>query len=120
MVGREWCGALATGCGRRCCKFRAMRNQFAFAFVAAAMLTGCKKKSSDQGAGTPPVPSRDAARPEPADAAKTPEAPALPAGTIVVRVGFQTPESVLHDPSSDTYLVSNINGGPVDVDDNGF
>ena len=42
-------------------------------------------------------------------------------GAIVVsEVGFQTPESVLHEPASDVYLVSNINGGPLDTDGNGF
>lgn len=35
-------------------------------------------------------------------------------------VGFQTPESVLHDPAADVYLVSNINGAPLAKDDNGF
>jgi hypothetical protein len=34
--------------------------------------------------------------------------------------GFSTPESVLHDEAADVYLVSNINGGPLDEDDNGF
>ncbi|MGD8277703.1 MAG: hypothetical protein PVH00_06740 [Gemmatimonadota bacterium] len=38
----------------------------------------------------------------------------------VTGVGFMTPESVLHDPVADVYLVSNINGSPVDRDDNGF
>jgi hypothetical protein len=31
-----------------------------------------------------------------------------------------TPESVLHDPLTDAYLVSNINGSPLEADDNGF
>ncbi|MFH1762644.1 MAG: hypothetical protein ABIF09_00505 [Gemmatimonadota bacterium] len=35
-------------------------------------------------------------------------------------VGFSTPESVLHDPEADVYLVANINGGSADVDGNGF
>jgi sugar lactone lactonase YvrE len=40
---------------------------------------------------------------------------------IAVRgVGFATPESVLHDPLTDAYLVSNINGSPLEADDNGF
>ena len=40
---------------------------------------------------------------------------------IAVRdVGFATPESVLHDPLTDSYLVSNINGSPLEADDNGF
>ena len=38
----------------------------------------------------------------------------------VAGVGFSTPESVLHDPTADVYLVSNINGGPLDRDGNGF
>lgn len=40
---------------------------------------------------------------------------------ITVReVGFQTPESVLYDAAADVYLVSNINGSPLEKDDNGF
>jgi sugar lactone lactonase YvrE len=34
--------------------------------------------------------------------------------------GFATPESVLYDPDEDEYLVSSINGPPVDTDNNGF
>ncbi len=34
--------------------------------------------------------------------------------------GFATPESVVYDPAGDRYLVSNINGRPVDVDNDGF
>jgi sugar lactone lactonase YvrE len=40
-------------------------------------------------------------------------------GDLVIS-GFSTPESVLHDAAADVYLVSNINGGPADKDDNGF
>ena len=35
-------------------------------------------------------------------------------------IGLQTPESVLHDADADVYLVSNINGAPLEHDDNGF
>ncbi len=45
------------------------------------------------------------------------------ADTGAVRVadaGLQTPESVLHDADADVYLVSNINGTPLDKDGNGF
>lgn len=38
----------------------------------------------------------------------------------LANAGFQTPESVLHDPVADVYLVSNINGSPLGKDDNGF
>jgi hypothetical protein len=39
---------------------------------------------------------------------------------VVAGVGLATPESVLHDVEADVYLVSNINGGPLVEDDNGF
>lgn len=43
------------------------------------------------------------------------------AGLIEVRdVGFSTPESVLHDPVDDVYLVSNIDGAPLDKDGSAF
>jgi sugar lactone lactonase YvrE len=34
--------------------------------------------------------------------------------------GFSTPESVIHDPEADLYLVANIEGSPVERDQNGF
>lgn len=40
--------------------------------------------------------------------------------TSIAGVGFMTPESVVHDEVADIYFVSNINGGPVDRDNNGF
>jgi hypothetical protein len=46
--------------------------------------------------------------------------PAPAAEIRVAGVGFATPESVLHDPVADVYLVSNINGSPLDLDGNGF
>jgi sugar lactone lactonase YvrE len=52
----------------------------------------------------------------------TPVAAAPPPPTPVWRVteGISTPESVLYDAAADRYLVSNINGKPVDVDNNGY
>jgi hypothetical protein len=38
----------------------------------------------------------------------------------VTGIGLSTPESVLHDPVADAYLVSNINGHPLERDGNGF
>ncbi len=38
----------------------------------------------------------------------------------VAGVGFRSPESVLHDAIGDVYLVSNVNGRPLDKDGNGF
>jgi len=44
-----------------------------------------------------------------------------PAAQVTIRaVGLQTPESVLYDHVGDVYLVSNINGSPLEKDDNGF
>ena len=34
--------------------------------------------------------------------------------------GFDTPESVLHDATADVYLVSNLNGPPLQKDNNGY
>jgi hypothetical protein len=75
--------------------------------------------------GSSPTPPPEApAEPEPAPVAVAPAPepePAPPPGPVVLKdIGFQTPESVLHDIASDTYLVSNINGSPLDKDDNGF
>lgn len=47
------------------------------------------------------------------------EAPAV-LDLEIAGVGFMTPESVLHDPDADVYLVSNINGDPFEKDDDGF
>ncbi|RMG96017.1 MAG: hypothetical protein D6705_12420 [Deltaproteobacteria bacterium] len=35
-------------------------------------------------------------------------------------VGFSTPESVQHDPQADVWIVSNIEGSPLDADGKGF
>lgn len=43
-----------------------------------------------------------------------------PAPALVFAEGFATPESVLYDAQSDTYLVSNIDGSPLNKDNNGF
>ncbi len=67
------------------------------------------------------------AKPVPVEVTSTqdPPQPASPdvvaPGKLVFKnIGLQTPESVLYHAGSDTYFVSNINGSPVDVDDNGF
>lgn len=50
---------------------------------------------------------------------RAPQPPAAPA-VRMQGAGLQTPESVLYDGDADLYLVSNINGSPVEKDDNGF
>ncbi|MFZ5446497.1 MAG: SMP-30/gluconolactonase/LRE family protein [Myxococcota bacterium] len=47
------------------------------------------------------------------------KAPPKPAAALTVK-DMATPESVLYDAETDTYLVSNINGAPLDKDNNGF
>src|SRR5690242_6873899 len=56
------------------------------------------------------------------DTTTTPTAqPPAPGATHVLSVdGFRSPESALHDSLQDIYFVSNINGGPLAKDDNGF
>ena len=48
------------------------------------------------------------------------DTPPPPADSLTVVDSFKTPESVLYDSVMDVYLVSNINGTPLDKDDNGF
>jgi sugar lactone lactonase YvrE len=60
-----------------------------------------------------------AAEPAPAEEAK-PAPPPPPAPVLTYAEGIATPESVLYDAASDRYLVSNINGKPLDADNNGF
>src|SRR6187431_2519192 len=71
---------------------------------------------------TPPPEAPVAPAPEPPPpAAAAPEAEkAAPAAIVIKDIGLATPESIQHEPQSDTYLVSNINGDPLAKDDNGF
>jgi sugar lactone lactonase YvrE len=46
--------------------------------------------------------------------------PAPKATFLIENSGFSTPESILHDPADDRYLVANINGSPTAVDGNGY
>lgn len=78
-----------------------------FALFATALLAACGGESAD-----PPAEAPAEAEPQ-ADAA-------APVGIVVADAGFMTPESILHDTGSDVYLVSNINGTPLDKDGNGF
>ncbi len=68
--------------------------------------------SSAEAASTGSAPVTPPAPPEPPK-------PAVPT-PVVKYTGLSTPESVLYDADADRYLVSNINGGPTDKDNNGF
>jgi hypothetical protein len=80
-------------------------------------------------APTPPASSLPPAAVEstqtPAAEAKAPEPPkeekpAAPTPVFRLTDGIATPESVLYDEANDRYLVSNINGKPDEVDNNGY
>lgn len=66
------------------------------------------------------VPAIAACAGEGTDAPDSTEEMDVAAPITVSGVGFSTPESVLHDTEADVYLVSNINGAPLDEDGNGF
>ena len=95
----------------------------AVAFGAALLwaTTGCQPRAPE-----PPPPPVSPSPPPPAPAspsasAAAPEPASAPPPPVVVKdVGLAVPESVLHDVEQDVYLVSNINGGPVERDNNGF
>jgi sugar lactone lactonase YvrE len=55
-----------------------------------------------------------------AAAAAAPVAAPVPAPVVTFSEGIATPESVLYDAAADQYLVSNINGSPLEKDNNGY
>jgi sugar lactone lactonase YvrE len=73
--------------------------------ACAALLAGCAQGDDDAAtAGADTIADTTAAAPL----------------MSIADVGLQTPESVLYDEQADVYIVSNINGAPLDADDNGF
>src|ERR1700694_2616312 len=59
----------------------------------------------------------------PGDTSAAPPAAAtttIAAQPLTISQGLQTPESVLWDPQQDVYFISNINGQPLAVDNNGY
>lgn len=107
-------------------------------FVLGAVVAACAKPAPTPEVAEPgaapsvapvtvesiPGPSASAApsaAPAPSlqEATKPPPAP-TPAPVVTFKGAFATPESVFYDAASDRYLVSNINGKPDGVDDNGY
>jgi sugar lactone lactonase YvrE len=69
---------------------------------------------------TPAPETPKAAEPAKDEKAAAPAPPPPPAPVVRYTEGFATPESVLYDEAGDRYLVSNINGKPIDADNNGY
>lgn len=89
--------------------------------ACGAPLAACRDEESPEASVAEPGVESEADEPPAPPAPIPPEPEKPPASDIAVRdVGFATPESVLHDPDADVYLVSNIDGAPTDADDNGF
>jgi sugar lactone lactonase YvrE len=78
----------------------------------AALLSGCASTSK------PAEPAQRALVTSPVGGAEATPSPLLP--VYVHDVGFETPESVLYDPETDLYLVSNVLGSPLEPDDRAF
>lgn len=82
-------------------------------WVVLALAAACGKP--EPAAPVAPAP------PEPAPAELPTVLPLAPVPPILVQAaGFDAPESALHDPVADLYLVSNVGGGLLDKDENGF
>ena len=94
-----------------------------------SVMFGCANSAPPAEAAPPPPPSSLAPAPievtktpaePPAPPPKAPEKPAAPTPVFRITDGIATPESVLYDEANDRYLVSNINGSPDGVDNNGY
>lgn len=85
---------------------------------------GSTTTSASSSSATPTTSSAASATPSAAAAVSgaVPAAAGAKAEPVVTfkNVGLATPESVLYDGTSDLYLVSNINGKPLEADNNGF
>jgi sugar lactone lactonase YvrE len=94
-------------------KNRMSRQWSAMAVLTAGIGFACSQTPAPE---APPQP----APPEPTPAAEPAADKAAPGPIVIKDIGLQTPESIQYEPGSDVYLVSNINGSPLDKDDNGF
>jgi len=107
-------------------KYRAL---FLIAIMVGMIAISCKNQTETPKEETPAATPADAVKkasedpvaPPTAETPKAePEKQASAEPIILKDEGFSTPESVLYDAADDVYLVSNINGGVTDKDNNGF
>ncbi|MBP9086951.1 MAG: hypothetical protein KBG15_12590 [Kofleriaceae bacterium] len=100
-----------------------MQNKFtAVLFLAAAACGGAKPATTPakpaEPAKTVVAANADVVKAELETKVKAP--PAGPTVVTTISAGLATPESVLYDVENDRYLISNINGTPLTVDNNGY
>ena len=87
--------------------------------VCATACDKGQKSSTTTTAAEHPVPVASAVQP-PEQPGTSPKAAPSKAALVFKNVGLSTPESVLYDDATDTYLVSNIDGKPLEVDGKGY
>lgn len=89
------------------------------AIAPLLLLVACSKEKPNEVTTTAAQPTakttQAAGTPKPETATAAPGTPA-----VVFKDGLSTPESVLYDATSDTYIVSNVDGDPLAVDGNGY
>lgn len=98
-----------------------LRTWFAPLSISLALACASTPPPAPEPTPTPtPVAEAPAPTPEPPPPPPPPPAPTPPPTVQRYTGAFSTPESVLYDAANDRYLVSNINGTPTALDDNGF
>jgi hypothetical protein len=105
------------------------------ATFALVSLAACDKDKAETTTTTASNPTTTSVTGNAAPKTDTPTTPAVDAGhapdgtgataakkepVVTFKADLSTPESVLYDDVSDIYLVSNINGKPLDADNNGY
>lgn len=93
-----------------------MKLTRAFALSSIAVFAACGSKQQEAPVAAAPVPVETA----PAPVEPTPPPPPPAPVPVVAFADMASPESVIYDEANDVYLVSNMNGGPTDIDNNGF
>lgn len=90
-------------------------------WAVLATLAACQRvENTPPGSQTPAADTAVKALASPQPPPPPPPPPAPVATKVAVVEGFLTPESVKYDSAQDVYFVSNVNGGPLAKDNNGF
>jgi len=100
-----------------------MKRQLALLAPLALVACGKTQTSDTTTTGARQTATPAAVTAMPATTVKATETATTTSGAPAVTfkdVGLATPESVLYDEATDTYLVSIVNGKPTDADNNGF